>query len=229
MIKNVLLCIWFLFLHTAHLAQDADEYINKLTEKFGSVKDYSVRAKIKSDIPLVKILTVNATVYFKQKDKFKIDADGIAILPRQGIGDVPKLLNAKNTYKALLTGTENISNVNTQIITILPSTDTTDLILAKLWYDGVSELILKSQVTTRSSGTVSTDYFYSTQKQYGLPDSMVFTVDVKKFKIPKGVATDINRTQTTNANKPPSKTGKIFIRLYNYKTNTGLKDELFAK
>lgn len=229
MIKRTFILILLLFACISVNAQDANEYLKRLTEKFNLVKDYIVRAKIKSDIPLVKILTVNATVYYKQKDKFKIDADGIAILPKQGISDLPKLLNAKDTYTAILTGTENIFNVKTSIITILPASDTSDLILAKLWFDDVNNLILKSQVTTRSSGTLATDYYYSKQKEFGLPDSMVFTVDVKKFKIPKGVATDINRTKTVDANQQTAKTGKIFISLYNYKLNSGLKDEFFEK
>ena len=38
-----------------------------------SVRDYSVDALITSDIPMVKILPSRAVIYFKQKDKFKID------------------------------------------------------------------------------------------------------------------------------------------------------------
>ena len=107
--------------------------------------------------------------------------------------------------------------------------DTSDLILAKLWVDTDRDIILKSQITTRSSGTVTIEYSYKTQNEFGLPDSMVFIVDVKKFKIPKGVATDINRSSSVDELKKTAKTGRIFINLTNYKINKGISDDVFIK
>ena len=140
-----------------------------------------------------------------------------------------ELLVGKDNYTALFSGIENISNHRSEIITILPAGDTTDLILAKLWVDTSGYLIRKAQITTRSNGTISIDYAYNDKNQYGLPDNMIFTVDVKKFKIPKGVATDINKISTEEDKKPVAKTGKIFIELSNYKINKGLSDEIFLK
>ncbi|MEO5571528.1 MAG: hypothetical protein ABIS37_11435 [Bacteroidia bacterium] len=193
-----------------------------------SIKDYSVAATIKSDIPLIKIFPVRATIYFKQKDKFRIVSKGIAILPKQGFMDISQLLSQNDSYSAIASGSELITGTQTQIITILPNSDTTDLILAKLWMDTANITIHKSQITTRSSGTVTIDYTYKTQLSYGLPDTMIFTVDVKKFKIPKGVATDINRS-STKENNPPAKTGKIYIQLSNYSINKGIDDAVFKK
>jgi len=229
MIKTAVCFLVFLFFSGASYAQDAAQTISKLTAKMNLVKDYSVNAKIKSDIPLIKILTVNATIYFKQKDKFRIISKGIAILPKQGFTDVSKLLKQKDSYTAIVTGNEKIGNATAQILTILPVSDTTDLILAKLWIDLANDMVLKSQITTRNNGTLTADYKYGMQKEFGLPDSIVFTVDVKKFKIPKGVATDINKTSNRDANKPEPKTGKIYIKLSDYVVNKGIKDEVFVK
>ncbi len=227
--KNI---IYFLFLYLIPIfshGQDASKLIEELMTKMNLVKDYSVNAKIKSDIPLIKILSVNATIYFKQKDKFRIISKGIAILPKQGFTDITKILREKDTYSSILTGTEIIQNVKTKIITILPGADTSDLILAKLWIDASNDLMLKSQITTRSSGTVTAEYKYSTQKEFGLPESMLFTMDVKKFKIPKGLATDINRTSGPDSNKPVPKVGTVFIQLNNYVINKGINDDIFLQ
>ncbi|MCB0530648.1 MAG: hypothetical protein H6574_05540 [Lewinellaceae bacterium] len=210
-------------------AQDATKTIRALTDKMDRVKDYSVNAKIKSDIPLIKSMPVKAVIYFKQKDKFRIVADGIAILPKQDFNDISQLLRKKESYNALSTGNATIQNMKTEELTILPKSDTADLILAKLWVDTDNAVILKSQVTSRSNGTVTTEYTYGAHKKYGLPDAMVFTVDVKKFKIPKGVATDINRNTSKAANKPVPKTGQIDVRLSNYKINKGIDDAVFTK
>ena len=217
------------FIPLSSFGQDSSELIERLMTKMDRVRDYSVSAKIKSDIPLIKILSVNATIYFKQKDKFRIISKGIAILPKQGFTDITKILREKDTYSSILTGAEIIHNEKTEIITILPGTDTSDLILAKLWIDASNNLLLKSQITTRSSGTVTGEYKYSTQKEFGLPESMLFAMDVKKFKIPKGLATDINRTSGPDSNKPVPKVGTVFIQLNNYVINKGINDDIFQQ
>ena len=210
-------------------SQDASQSIAELMAKMNRITDYSADAVIKSDIPLIKILAVRATIYFKQKDKFRIVSKGIAILPKQGFVDISKLLSNMNEYTSMIAGYDNVSNIKAQIITIFPVNDTSDLILAKLWVNTDRDIILKSQITTRSSGTVTIEYSYKTQNEFGLPDSMVFIVDVKKFKIPKGVATDINRTSSVDELKKTAKTGRIFINLTNYKINKGISDDVFIK
>ena len=210
-------------------SQDASQSIAELMAKMNRITDYSADAVIKSDIPLIKILAVRATIYFKQKDKFRIVSKGIAILPKQGFVDISKLLSNMNEYTSMIAGYDNVSNIKAQIITIFPVNDTSDLILAKLWVDTDRDIILKSQITTRSSGTVTIEYSYKTQNEFGLPDSMVFIVDVKKFKIPKGVATDINRSSSVDELKKTAKTGRIFINLTNYKINKGISDDVFIK
>ena len=226
------LIVHFLFLlsyPTLSFSQDTSQIIDELTLKMNRIKDYVVKATIKSDIPLIKIFPVKATIYFKQKDKFKIVSKGIAILPKHGFNDISKLLVEKESYMAILSGNDTIQSTPTEIITILPNSDTTDLILAKLWIDSVSDIILKSQITTRSNGTLTTDYKYALQKEFGLPDSMIFTVDVKKFKIPKGMATDINKSHSIDKDKPPVKTGKIYIQFSGYIINKGINDEIFSE
>ncbi|MBI3235612.1 MAG: hypothetical protein HYZ42_16505, partial [Bacteroidetes bacterium] len=111
---------------------------------------------------------------------------------------------------------------------IIPLTDTGDVILGKLWIDEKNAVILKSQITTKSNGTILTEYIYGTQLIYGLPDQMNFEIDVKKFKIPKSVAADINTTKSKSQGKEGKK-GKIIIKLKNYQINQGLSDALFKK
>jgi hypothetical protein len=100
--------------------------------------------------------------------------------------------------------------------------------LGKLWIDSKQNLVLKSQLTTKSNGTILTEYTYGTQVGFGLPDNMVFTVDVKKFKVPKSVAADINNSKKADP-KADKKKGKIYIKLYNYQVNKGISDDVFKK
>jgi outer membrane lipoprotein-sorting protein len=212
-------------------SQDADAILNRVVTKINSVKDYSVDANIKADIPLIKILPVKASIYFKQKDKFKVVSKGIAILPKQGFTDVNSFLVKKNSYMAVDGGIKTIENVKTNLITVIPTNENSEFVLAKLWIDSKNDLIIKSQITTRSSGTVTVDYSYGAEAEFGLPNQLIFDIDVKKFKLPKSVAADLNKTEKEKekAKKNKDQKGTIIIKLSNYKINQGISDDFFSK
>lgn len=215
-------------LQFALLAQDANDILSKVITKLNTVKDYTVSANIKADIPMIKILPNNATVYFKQKDKFKVESKGIVILPKQGFTDLNTFLANKNSYMAVAGDSAKVGGVSTKQITVIPKGESSEIILAKLWIDTKRSVIMKSQITTKSNGTVTTTYTYGDKVSYGLPSQLVFEIDVKKFKLPKSVAADINNT-TTDKITPTKNKGTITIKLTNYKVNTGLSDALFTK
>ena len=228
--KNIVVLL-FISIYSLGFSQDADAILNRVVSKINSVKDYSVDANIKADIPLIKILPVKASIYFKQKDKFKVVSKGIAILPKQGFTDVNSFLMKKNSYMAVDGGVKTIDEVKTNLITVIPTNENSEFVLAKLWIDAKNDLILKSQITTRSSGTVTVDYSYDTEAEYGLPNQLVFDIDVKKFKLPKSVAADLNKTEKEKAkkNKNKDQKGTIIIKLTNYKINKGISDDFFKE
>ena len=85
--KQVVLFL-YIFICSISFSQTVDQTVDALIKKINLVKDYSVHANIKADIPLIRVLPVNATIYFKQKDKFKVVSKGIAILPKQGFMEI---------------------------------------------------------------------------------------------------------------------------------------------
>ena len=227
--KNIL--VLFIIVSISGFSHDADAILSRVVSKINTVKDYSVDANIKADIPLIKILPVKASIYFKQKDKFKVVSKGIAILPKQGFTDVNSFLMKKSSYMAVDGGVKTIDNVKTNLITVIPTGENSEFVLAKLWIDSKNDLILKSQITTRSSGTVTVDYSYGAEAEYGLPNQLIFDVDVKKFKLPKSVAADLNKTEKDKqkSKKNKDQKGTITIKLSNYKINKGISDEFFKE
>lgn len=229
--KTALTFLLFLFSFSAFSQEvDADVVIQQLVSKLNTVKDYSVDANIKANIPLIKIMPVNASIYFKQKDKFKVVSKGIAILPKQGFTDVNTFLMNKGSYMAVSSGTKSINDIKTNLITVIPTGETSEIILAKLWIDTKRDIIIRSQVTTRSSGTVLVDYSYGSEVNFGLPNQLVFTIDVKKFKMPKSVAADLNKTDAQKQKTADKdQKGTITIKLSNYKVNKGISDAVFKE
>ena len=226
------LCFFFLFLlsaNTISAQENANAILNKVYSKIQKAKDYSVNIHVKVDMPFIRMMPIDAKVYSKQKDKFKVESKSIAIVPRQGFDQASKMLADTNSFSTIIQGKEMIGTTQAVIINIIPNADTSDLILGKLWVDTKQNIILKSQLTTKSNGTILTEYTYGTQIAYGLPDKMTFTVDVKKFKIPKSVAADINNQPKEEDKKKDNKKGQIFITLTNYQINKGIPDSIFKK
>ena len=225
---KIVLTILAIAFQFAVFAQSAATILNNVISKFNSVKDYTVSVNVKANIPMIKILPSKATVYFKQKDKFKVVSKGIVILPKQGFTEINTFLADKKSYMAIEGDSAKVGGVNTHQITVIPNGESSEIVLAKLWIDSKRSVIMKSQITTKSNGTVTTLYSYGDKVNFGLPSQLVFEIDVKKFKLPKSVAADINKTTTEKATKTKNK-GSITISLTDYKVNTGLSDSIFKK
>lgn len=223
------LVIGLLLLTFSAFGQEAEKVIEKINAKLATVKDYTVNAHIDADIPMIKIMPSNAKIYFKQKDQVKIESKGITILPKQGFTELNNFLSDKSKYTAVFGDSLKIRDVDTRLINIIPNSSSGEIVLAKIWVDQKNSVIMRSQVTTQTNGTVKTDYKYGSQLSYGLPSELKFEIDVKKFKMPKSVAADINKTSSDKKNtKTKQRTkGNITITLTDYKVNSGLSDSIF--
>ena len=208
------------------LAQSPRALLNQVQVKLNKAANYTADINIKVDLPYITLMPINSKLYYKQKDKFKIDTKSIAILPKQGFLQLNMLVNDTINYTAIFQSKEFINKIRTSLLNLIPNNDTSDVVLAKLWVDEINQVIIKSQVTTKSSGTIKTEYIYGSQVFYGLPDDIKFTVDIKKFKIPKALSADINTSKTTKVEK---KFGEINIKLKNYQINKGIADSVFDK
>lgn len=223
--RQLFLILSLVFVSSLSFAQQS-KTLNAVVVKLNSVKDYTVNARVVAAVPMIKIKEVNAVLYFKQKDKFKIDAKGIAVLPKQGFIELNKFLTNTSKYMAIESTGKVIGGVSTLMVTVIPTDESTDIILAKLWIDSKKSLILASQLTTKSSGVMTTNYTYTDQAQFGLPSTMIFEIDVKRFKMPKSVAANIHQTDKRDDSKK-DKQGKITVYLTGYKVNKGISDNIF--
>ncbi len=214
-------------LTTLH-AEDADQIMNRVMTKINRVKDYQADVQISPHIPMINIQPMQGSILYKN-GKVRLKSTGIAILPKQGFSDLNRLMQNRSQFMAVAAGTDKIDGHDCTIITLLPKSDTMDVLVSKLWIEKGSDLIIKASITTRSAGTLSIDYHYQSQRDFALPDELVFNVDIKKFKLPKGVATDINRksADTNNSNTPSN--GSINVKFSNYKINKGISDELMSQ
>src|SRR5512147_3190323 len=126
-IKYCVLIISLIAGFDVYSQSSANTLLYAVYNKMQKAKDYSVQANIKVDMPLIRILPVDVKIYFKQKDKFKVESKSIAIVPRQGFDQVQNMVSDTNSYTALIQGNEIIGNVTTRIINVIPLSDTSEL------------------------------------------------------------------------------------------------------
>jgi outer membrane lipoprotein-sorting protein len=225
--KSVYLIV-FILLSVVGYGQTAEEILKGVIDKIDLVEDYQADVQIKAAIPFIKVPIAKAKIYFKQKNKFKVESKGIAILPKQGMSDLTGFLSNEKKYSAVLGEAKTINEHKTRLISILPTDENSEIILAKVYISTSEDLIYRTVLTTKSSGTVSIDYEYNLNKKYGLPNKMTFTVDIKKFKMPKSVASDIRNNEKQKKYKDNEK-GTIVLTFSNYLVNKGISDDVFKK
>lgn len=207
-------------------AQTSKELIAKVNKNFSQVKDYSADLAMNFAIPGVNIEPISGKVFYKQPDKFRVRTKGIVFLPKQNPYYALALLKDTNAYTAVSGGVEKIGATNCSVINVIPNGEN-DLILGKFWIDAANGLVLKSQLTTKSNGTISIENSFGALSAYALPDKIVFTIDVAKFKVPKAVAVDLNSKSEPKAENTVKGTGIISLQFSKYLLNQKLSDEVF--
>ena len=212
-------------------AQQKDPFtlLNNVKEKFNRIRDYKVEAQIIVDVNFLKVPESKATIYFKQPDKVKMESEGFALLPKQGLNFSPsKLLSGD--YSAIYVKEDVINNNKVSVVKIIPNSDTTEVILSTVWIDPLNKIIRKIETTTKRAGTVAINLEYDGNRDLPLPSEVIFTFNVSDVQMPAVLTGEMNE-DSDNSNKRNNKpmSGTVTIKYQNYKINSGIKDSFFEK
>lgn len=232
-----LLRIFSLFLLTTSttLAQKtpAETLFLRLRSKVLSVNDYTADVKMKIDVSFMRVPQLRGKLYFKSPDKLRLERNGgLSVLPKKNMSLSLNHLFPTGGETVIDAGTDVINGHPVRILKVVPNDDASDIVLTKLWVDEARLLALRTESTTRDNGTVKTEMEYGRYEKQALPDRITFFIDVKEYKVPKGVTMDYDPgekavSKDTKNNLP--KKGRIQIDYLSYQINTGLSDAVFAE
>jgi len=169
----------------------------------------------------------SVTVYFKKPDKLKIKNEkGISLVPK---GAVTVSLNnlLKGAYTVLDAGTDTAHGQKVRLIKLLPQDENADLVLSTLYIDEQRLLVLRARTTTRDNGTYEVDMRYGKYIAYALPDKVIFTFNVKNYKLPKGITFDYDDGSQKKQQQPVNAYGKVELSYSSYTINKGVPDSVF--
>lgn len=229
--KLIISLIAILFQFGFSQSKDPDEIINSVITNFDKIKDYQVDVNIKVDVEFLKVPETNAKIYFKQPDKVHLEAEGFAMLPKNGMEFSPSSL-LKKDYTAIFERDIDLNGFKTSIVKVIPLGDQGDVILTTLWIDQKAELIRKVESTTKTNGTFTIDFSYSDKIKYPLPEKIVFAFNIDKMNIPATISGDTTPNPENKNKKKPSDSrtkGMVVVNYSNYVVNKGIQNSIFEK
>lgn len=228
MIYRIFISVLILIAVSYSQEKNPEAILEKVKLEFEKVEDYQVDVKIKVDVDFLKMPDREATIYYKKPDKFHIDSENFAMLPKSGLNFSPLgFLNYK--YTAFYERTDTINGTFTSVVKVIPLEGSADVILSTFWIDTTRNLILKVEASRKPQGTYIIDLKYlKTNGGFWLPSSLVFSFTVDRSLIPKrfnDTGDSKSKEKSKDSEKP--ETGKVYLYYSNYKVNTGLTDEFF--
>lgn len=214
---------------TCTQAQPANELINKVKAKLEKVNDYQAKGKLKTNVTFIKAPVATVKIFYKKPDKLKIiNESGISFIPQGSVNiNLNNVLATTGKYDIIDGGKE--TGTGFWIIKLLPRDDTAEIVLSTLYIDEKNLVIRKAKNTTRESGTYELEMDYSKHTGYGLPDKVIFSFNVKEYKLPKGVSFDYDTGGKKEKKEDvlKNKKGKVEISYSEYVINKGIKDSVF--
>ena len=228
----LLLPLFLLFgFSKANAQQDATALFQTIRQRVAQTKDYVADVRMKVDVAFMNIPLLKGTLYFKAPDKMRLERNGgVSLLPRNSINLNLYNIMAQGSVTVIDGGYETLDGKDVRVIKIVPDAAESDLVLTKAWIDESRLLVLRSESTTRDNGTIRMNLAYGKYAAQSLPDKVVFVLDLKDYKMPKGVTMDYDDgTPADLPLKGKKKKGRIEIQYLNYKINQGLSDAVFQK
>lgn len=209
-------------------SKDPNEILNAVITNFNKVNDYQVDVNIKVDVEFIKVPETKAKIYFKQPDKVHLEADGFAMLPKNGMEFSPSAF-IKKDYTAIYEQDVDLNGYKTSIVKVIPLGDQGEVILSTLWIDQKKQVIRKVESTTKTNGTFNIDFSFDDKIKYPLPSKIIFSFNMDKMNIPSTISGETTNEKQDKKNKNSGSTtkGQVIVNYSNYVVNKGISDSIF--
>lgn len=224
---SYILCTLILFSACALRAQNAQQVIKNVKQKFDQVRDYTASVTASVNMERMKIPEMKATVYFKQPDKFHVESKNFSMLPKEGMGLNPSDMLMK--YDASLVKSEKRNGTTFYELRLVskaekgkPVREYFVTVNGDIW--AVSHI----ESFPAPGRKISIDFTHAlVSDQYWLPSSM--SVEYSTEKVSDEAQPDAAPPQSAPRGRQTPRSGSAVVRYMDYKVNTGLSDEIFEK
>jgi outer membrane lipoprotein-sorting protein len=209
-------------------AKDPDTLVAMVKNEFDKIEDYEVDVVIKIDINFLKVPESKAKIFFKKPDKVRLKSEGFALLPKEGLNFSPSKL-LEEEYTAIYAKQDTIDGRGVDVVKVIPSSDTSNVVLTSLWIDETEYVVRKVETTTKRSGTFSIDLSYDDITNFHLPSEVSFSFNVSDMQLPSSLTGDFESSEPKPNPKNKQLKGTVTISYSNYKVNQGLPNSIFEE
>lgn len=225
--RKIFLFLLIPLMYSMPQTKNPEIILKNVKAKFEKIKDYQADVVVKLDMEAVKVPDTKAKVYFKNPNKYKIESDGFAMLPKQGINFSPVQL-LQGDYTSVYVRSETIDGQLYDVVKIIPNNDTTDIILSTMWINSSKSVIHKVETSTKKGGTVQIDFEYD-PKFIPLPIELKFSFNAGEVRLPSQNQLNKNDEKKNRISGVRRIKGTVLMKYSNYKINTGLSDSFFEE
>lgn len=221
--KKVIL-FWIIGISVFAQTPDPNKIIKEVKAKFATVKDYVVDATIKVDVSFIKMPDRQVKIYFKQPNKTHFESSEFAILPKMGLNFNPtEVLN--NNFVAVYLRQDKLNERKTDVLNLVPQSDTAKVKFIKLWIDTEDKVIRKFELSPDRGGSVSAELTYGADIKMGLPSQIKFSMD---FGGSMRLPANFGGAKKNDSDKKENK-GTVIVSYSNYRINKGVDDKIFLE
>ncbi|MDP2209791.1 MAG: hypothetical protein Q8K98_13615 [Bacteroidota bacterium] len=201
---------------------NAPEILNRVESRFKEIQDYTAEALVSVEMERLRIPRRKMKIFFKQPDKFHLESEGFAIIPRAGLGFIPSQLH-HDKYDAQLISLDTIETYPSYKLQLFLK----DLHKSSyLWIDKENFVIRKIETATSQGRNVSVVFDYGMiDKKYLMPSNIVVSLQ-NLFESDEDIP-DMSGRETHHRRLP--RAGTITITFTKYLVNQNLPDDLFEK
>lgn len=217
--------------------KDPRKLLDAVRQKFNKVNDYKADALVKLDMSFIKVPEMNAKVFFKKPDKIKVEAEGFAMIPKQGLKFSPANL-LKEDFTALYVRSETIDNRKIDIVKAIPNSDSSEVILSTFWVDAAESVIRKVETTSKKGGTTQIELSYDSY-EFGLPSQLKLSFNLGNIQMPVNAPNQSNENEDADTGRKnrrrrglpdgASLKGSVIMTYKNYQVNKGISDSFFIE
>lgn len=209
--------------------QTVKELVEGVKTKMAKVNDYEATGKMKTNVSFIKAPIANVKVYFRKPDKLRVkNENGVSFIPKGSVNiNLGNIFSASGEFDIIDAGRESPSGL--QIVKLLPRNENSDVVLSTLYIDEKRLLVIKARTTTRDNGSYELSMTYGKYADYGLADKVIFSFNIKEYKLPKGVTFDYDDGSKKESTPAKDKNGKGTVELNysGYVINKGVPDAVF--
>lgn len=192
--------------------------------RLAALHDYSVSLGITVDIERLNMPPMNVRMYFKQPDKVHFDAQGFAMLPREGLAlNIGKL---RARYDPGRVDRDSIDGTRVYRLTMVAKSERTRMRSVAL-YVHPERWTVEKLVTPQVNDRVMSATFHYTQVQgLWLPEEMVASFSAAPAD--SSERNPMDQAMPARTQQRP-RSGTVTVKYSDYTVNTGLSDDLFKE